>query len=282
MKNTFLVMMLTLTVGLAGAQQIQRTTPAIRITSIPLAVTAHKTTNLLFPYAIKSVDKGSRDILVQKAKGVDYLLQVKAAGSEDFGQTNLTVVTTDGEFYSFLVSFQQNPADLNFRFGSAAGDRLPEVKAMSAENEAVIESNACRVAEAESFLKKPAADRFGIRLALQGIYIQGDQMYYQLRLDNDTYIPYDVSQLRFFIRDQKKVKRMATQETELVPVFTYGNAQSLAGHRSQTLVFVFDKHTIPDKKYLAIQLMEQGGGRNVELRTGNRTLVKARPLTQQE
>lgn len=281
MKNTFLVMIFTLIAGFAGAQQIQRPAPSIRITSIPLAVTAQKTTNLLFPYAIKSVDKGSRDILVQKAKGVDYLLQVKAASGDDFGQTNLTVVTTDGEFYSFLVSYQQNPADLNFRFGSAAtGAR--ETKVMSADNEAVIESNACRVAEFESFLKKPAADRFGIRLALQGIYIQGDQMYYQLRLDNDTYIPYDVAQLRFFIRDQKKVKRMATQETELIPMFTYGNAQSLAGHSSQMLVFVFDKHTIPDNKYLAVQLMEQGGGRNIELRTGNRTLVKARPLTPRE
>ncbi|MGG7666929.1 conjugative transposon protein TraN [Dyadobacter sp. BHUBP1] len=277
MKNTVLMMMLTLIAGIACAQQIQRTAPAIRITSIPLAVTAQKTTNLLFPYAIKSVDKGSRDILVQKAKGVDYLLQVKAATTEDFGQTNLTVVTTDGEFYSFLVSYHQNPADLNFRFGAAA-TAIKETKVLSADNEAVIEQNACLVAESESFLKRPAADRFGIRLALQGIYIQGEHMYYQLRLDNDTYIPYDIAQLRFFIRDQKKVKRMATQETELIPVFTSGNTESLAGQGSQVMVFVFDKHTIPDKKYLAVQLMEHGGGRNLELQTGNKTLVKARPL----
>lgn len=277
MKNTILIMMLTLIAGIAGAQQVQRTATAIRITSIPLAVTAQKTTNLLFPYAIKSVDKGSRDILVQKAKGVDYLLQVKAATNEDFGQTNLTVVTTDGEFYSFLVSYHQNPADLNFRFGAVA-TAIKETKVLSADNEALIESSACRVAESESFLKKPSADRFGIRLALQGIYIQGDHMYYQLQLDNDTYIHYDIAQLRFFIRDQKKVKRMATQETELIPVFTYGNTESLAGHSSQVMVFVFDKHTIPDKKYLAVQLMEHGGGRSLELHTGNKTLIRARPL----
>lgn len=43
-----------------------------------LAVTYNKTTNLVFPYAIKSVDRGSKDILVQKAKDVENILQVKA------------------------------------------------------------------------------------------------------------------------------------------------------------------------------------------------------------
>ena len=43
-----------------------------------LQIGINKTTNLIFPYEIKSVDRGSRDVLVQKAKGIENVLQVKA------------------------------------------------------------------------------------------------------------------------------------------------------------------------------------------------------------
>src|ERR1700743_3117645 len=69
-----------------------------------LAVTFAKTTNLIFPYAIKSVDKGSKDLLVQVAKGVENIIQVKAA-VQGFEETNLTVITADGKLYSYVVDY---------------------------------------------------------------------------------------------------------------------------------------------------------------------------------
>lgn len=277
MKTLLSIILLLLLHTAVSAQLIQHGPQTTKIGSMALSVCAQKTTNLLFPYPVKSVDKGSRDILVQKAKGVEYLLQVKAAGDEGFNPTNLTVVTTDGEFYSFVVNYQKDPADLNFRFGpaSATPQTAPSI---SAENEAMIECNAIQITGTKGFLGRPASDKFGIRIAMEAIYVDGDLMYYQLGLRNDSYIPYDIGQLRFSVRDQKKVRRMATQENELLPVFTYGNTKTIAANSQEQIVLVFDKHTIPDKKYLAIQLMEQNGGRNLSLRTGNKTLVKARPL----
>src|SRR3546814_18758334 len=64
-----------------------------------LSVSYDKTTNLVFPYNIKSVDRGTRDVLVQKARNVENVLQVKA-GHEAFTETNLTVITADGHLYS--------------------------------------------------------------------------------------------------------------------------------------------------------------------------------------
>lgn len=277
MKTTLSIIFLLLLHTAVSAQLVQHGPQTTKIGSMALSVCAQKTTNLLFPYPVKSVDKGSRDILVQKAKGVDYLLQVKASTGEGFAPTNLTVVTTDGEFYSFVVNYQNDPADLNFRFGPAGAPQVP-ISSVAAENEARIECNAIQIAGTKGFLNRPASGKFGIHMALEAIYVEGDLMYYQLGLRNDTYIPYDIGQLRFFVRDQKKVRRMATQENELLPVFTYGNIKSIAANSQEKVVLVFDKHTIPDKKYLAVQLMEQNGGRNLSLRTGNKTLVKARPL----
>ncbi len=37
----------------------------------PISISETKTTNVIFPYSIISVDRGSSEILVQKAKGVE-------------------------------------------------------------------------------------------------------------------------------------------------------------------------------------------------------------------
>lgn len=81
----------------------------------PLKITLNKTTNLIFPYAIKSVDRGSADVLAQKAKGVENILLVKA-NRENFSETNLSVITADGKLYSFILDYMSNPAAINLSF----------------------------------------------------------------------------------------------------------------------------------------------------------------------
>jgi hypothetical protein len=72
----------------------QNTKEVLKTTVIepyPLWVTLNKTTNLIFPYAIKSVDRGSRDVLAQKAKGVENILLVKANCTLFFCATRVTL-----------------------------------------------------------------------------------------------------------------------------------------------------------------------------------------------
>ena len=73
-----------------------------------LSITTNKTTSLIFPFTIKHVDRGTRDILVQQVKEADNILLVKAA-VKDFPQTNLTVITSDGSTYDFLVDYENKP-----------------------------------------------------------------------------------------------------------------------------------------------------------------------------
>ena len=48
------------------------------IPSEHLAITYNKTTNLIFPYSVQSIDRGSKDILVQQPKGTENIVQLKA------------------------------------------------------------------------------------------------------------------------------------------------------------------------------------------------------------
>src|SRR6187401_1585934 len=82
------------------------------IPSSNLTITCNKTTNLIFPANVQSVDRGSKDILVQQPKGVENIVQVKA-DKPNFSQTNLSVITVDGSLYSFTVDYTPQPTQLN-------------------------------------------------------------------------------------------------------------------------------------------------------------------------
>ena len=76
--------------------------------SSTLQIATDKTTSLIFPFPIRHVDRGTKDILVQAIKEPDNLLLVKAA-SKDFPETNLSVITVDGSVYSFKVAYDAQP-----------------------------------------------------------------------------------------------------------------------------------------------------------------------------
>src|SRR5687768_2136525 len=112
MKKTsptlIMIVFLCFRYSLTDGQSLAESAAITILKSYPMGITYAKTTNLIFPYAIKSVDRGSPDVLAQMAKGVDNILLVKA-GSKNFPETNLTVITTDGKLYSFLVGYTSQP-----------------------------------------------------------------------------------------------------------------------------------------------------------------------------
>ncbi len=239
-----------------------------------LAITFYKTTNLVFPYAIKSVDKGSKDVLVQIAKGVENILQVKAA-KLNFDETNVTVITADGKLYSYVLNYANNPSVLNMRFENKK-DEANTVISASHPNEAEIQADAENVLKANRNIRGLKDKTFGIKLQLNGLYINNDVMYYRFKLQNKSNINYDIEQFRFFIRDQEKSKRTAVQELEIKPLYIYGDTSVVASHSERIFVFALPKFTIPDKKYFNIEIMEKSGGRNLKLTVHNKTVLKGK------
>ncbi|WP_288878895.1 conjugative transposon protein TraN [Pedobacter panaciterrae] len=235
-----------------------------------------KTTSLVFPYPIISGVRGSRDIMTQKAKGVENILLLKANKAE-FEETSLSVVTSDGSIYSFLVSPSCYPElSINIKEAIPVSNKLAELE-KPAGNSSGIQDAAKIIADKQAFYH--IKDKhFDVSVTLQGIYIHEDVLYFQLALKNDSGIAYDISQFRLFIRDQKKTKRTAEQELEQKPIWTNGNIEKILGHSEQTVVVAIPKFTIPDKKLLVLQVQEQNGGRNLSLDLSNKKIIKAKAL----
>jgi conjugative transposon TraN protein len=252
-----------------------------RIPSIPLMVSSNETTNLIFPFSIESVDIGSSDLLAQKANGIENILQIKAA-RENFDQTNLSVVTSDGKFYSFLINYSANPILLNLKFQDTSINSESQLSAdfrSPKSNEAIVEIEAKNVLNKKRSLFGVKSKSNGMSLLLSGIYIDNDVLYFKVEVHNKTNIKYDFESPNFFIKDLKESKRTAVQEIQQTPLLVYNDSGFVKGKTDLSFVIALPKFTIPDKKMLVIQLMEKNGGRNLSLKVKNRTLVKAETIS---
>lgn len=272
-KNNVLLMGFLWVVSIgAFAQQTERNHFA-EMESDSLYIGYSKTTTIVFPYAIKTVDKGSQDVLTQKAKGMENILHIKAA-QQGFIQTNLTVITADAKLYSFVVNYDEESPQLNLSMDKAKS-KSPEIYfSEQSENEEELINYSKLAFYHKNKIAGAMKKKYEIKFQLNGIYIRGDILYYKTRVVNNSRINYDIDQLRFFIRDSRKIKRTASQEIEIIPILIHNNVSTINGESEETTVFALPKFTIPDKKHLVIQLMEKNGGRHIELQLKNTKLLR--------
>ena len=225
-----------------------------------LSITTDKTTSLIFPYPITHVDRGTKDVLVEQVKEAGNILPVKAA-SVNFPETNLSVVTGDGSVYSFPVIYEKNP--------------LTWVYTLPSKISVTPERYASSISDNPQTMRGVRCKKWDMLVKVTGIYIHENTTYYQLQFDNQSPIDYDIDLLRFYIRDKKKAKRTAIQENEMKPLCIEGNTNSVKANSTSTVVVALEKFTIPDAKFLAIEIKERNGGRHILLKIHNNKIMRA-------
>lgn len=258
LKIIFLTYLITIT---AWAQE----------SSQNLEISTNKTSCLIFPVAIKSIDRGSQHLLTQKATGVENVLLLKA-GQTDFEETSLTVITADGSLFQFVINYAAHPTTLRYEI------RPPEIKPVSFTHglsETNLQQIMRRIRRSPITLRFHDTKKFKLRLALQGVYVHKEFLFCRLQVQNNSNIAYDLESFRMFIRDKSRLKRTAAQELPLQPLFQDGNLTRVPGKSSSEIILAFDTFTIPDAKRLHIELLEHNGGRHLTLIVKNRTIIRA-------
>lgn len=228
-----------------------------------LSITTGKTTSLIFPFPVNHVDRGTKEVLVQIVPENKNILLVKAA-TKNFVSTNLSVITEDGSLYGFTVDYKDDLENWIYY--------LPE------RNKVSTATYAAHIIDNPQTMHGIKDKRWDMNAIVSGIYIKDNTIYYQIKLDNHSTIDYDIDFLRFYIRDKKKARRTAIQENEMTPLHVSGNTKLVRAASSSVIVVALQKFTIPDAKFLAIEINEKNGGRNLLLKVGNRKIIKATPL----
>ncbi|MDQ0109144.1 conjugative transposon protein TraN [Chitinophaga terrae (ex Kim and Jung 2007)] len=252
--------------------------PEIRAKEIApymLWVSLNQTSNLIFPYEIKSVDRGSSSIMAQKAKGAENVLQVKAA-SANFSETNLSVITADGRLYSFLLNYSEEPSVLNLRFYKVGDDGRGVLIKGTEHDKEFYRLISSEVKQNRNFLRKRVSEQM-ITLALESIYMRENTMFFKLAIHNNSLITYTPDYIKFIVKDRKKAKKTAIQEKVMVPSFV-SDQEGVTGNKAVSVVLAFPSFTIPRNQDLLIQVGEVNGGRTLILKIKHKVLLKARQL----
>lgn len=256
-----------------------------------LEVTFSKTVHIIFPSAIRYVDLGSADLLAAKADGVENVLRVKAALRDFSKESNLSVITEDGSYYTFNVRYADEPVKLSVEMT----DFLHDGEAVNRPNNAMdiymkelgsespllvklIMKSIYKNNKRE--IKNIGSKRFGVQYTLRGIYTHNGLLYFHVQLKNSTNVPFDVDYLTFKIVDKKVAKRTAIQEQVIMPIRAHNNFVQVAGKTTQRAIFTLPKFTIPDDKQLLVELNEKEGGRHQSFIVENADLVRAKVINE--
>src|SRR5690554_7188637 len=93
-----------------------------------MEVTYDKTSHLIFPTAIRYVDLGSEYLIAGKAEDAENVLRVKASVREFEAETNFSVITNDGRFYSFNVYYSSYPDALSYDLLTRSEEHTSELQ----------------------------------------------------------------------------------------------------------------------------------------------------------
>lgn len=251
-----------------------------------LEVAFNKTTHVIFPSEIVYVDLGDENLVAGLADGAKNVLRVKSAVKSFKSETNLTVITDDGCFFTFNVKFAKEPLLLNIEMtdfihdGEAVNrpnnaqeiflERLGQESPMLVK---LIMKSIYRQDKRE--IKHIGSKRFGVQFILKSIYTNNGLLYFHTELKNTSKIAFDIDYISFKIVDKKVVKRTAMQEQVLEPLRAQNYVTVVSGKKSERTVFALEKFTIPDDKQLVIEIAEKEGGRNQSFVVENGDIVRA-------
>jgi Domain of unknown function (DUF4138) len=246
------------------------------LASCSLPVTGRKMTNVIFPIDIAAGVRVSRDVLVQKVRGLENVLELKAL-RRDFAATNLSVYGKDGRLYSFVLHYVEDTTVLDYRVVRDGGVEGPAVKLTGwPVNGERLRTDARMLAGRRGFLHRRAvAD--GLRLALKGVYLRDSLLWLSLDLGDRTAMGLPSGTVRLYSEDRKKIKRTATQELDLTPVYCE-RIDGLPGLSRQATAVALHPFVLGRGKRLAIAVVNEAGDRQVLLRVKGRMLLKARKV----
>ena len=297
-----LIYLILIVAAIAAVKVTAQMTPETPAEIRPLRIEAGftKTVHILFPSPVTYIDIGSMDIIAGKADGAENVVRVKAAVRNFAAETNLTVITEDGGFFTFDVHYAENPAvsTLNLTVQEPQPESMKKPAAVGYPQPTAPASEG-RVLLREVGREKPATikrmlsdiyrqnrtdvkgirtKKYGIEVEVLGIYVFNDVIYIHSCISNDTNISFEVDARHFIVADRKLTKRTAQQQSTLEVLRVCNDPAVVRGHQRQRTVFALPKLTISDDKVLLLEIIEKNGARHQTVEIPAKELLEAKLL----
>lgn len=299
MKKIFILIALLFSIITSAQNKNEKTTT--------IDINTDMFVQLVFRTPVQSLRVGMPNVV--EAQYTDNVITVQALSEEL--KTNLTVKTSDGLYYSFILKgtsevpvlfYEINPLQaVNAKEAITVG-KGKEVKSDEKEKDnnevektapkksgkdkkkkkelTVIKSIDEKVLDKSGYLSnRNTAEYRKIELSIGGIYVNSGKLYFLLEVRNRSNIKYNVSKLAFITSSIKKSKKQIdAEEQEFEPLYFYPELTEIKPKSKVKVVAVFNKFTLNSDKEMEISLSEQDGERVVRLYIDTETIGNAEDI----
>lgn len=242
-----------------------------------------KNVALFFPFPIRQGITGSENfIFTYNREKEEHLGLLQALPGNE---SNLLVISNTGAVFSYIVRYSENLNKLNYfiEYSGSIGNENPNFQNKSEGEEEVIAVQTVPeklVTDKEFYYKNFSAyllrnkqrlgnikkRREGIQLKVENIVFQGEELYFEIKIDNNSPIDYEPAFLSIAVETRQKGKKKSIQKLVQEPVYTYRVPLKVQKGNVARFVYVLPKFSIAEDKVVVIDLKEMNGERDIKLK----------------
>ncbi len=254
-----------------------------RLQPYKMQVTYNKTSHLIFPSPIRYVDLGSDLLVANKAEPVGNVLRIKSAVRDFEEETNFSVITEDGKFYSFDVFYSSYPDALSYDIlkMQRSNERqyiadvlFEDLRGSSSSLTELIMENLYE--KSSKTIKHISSRSYGIQFSVRALHVNDSKFFFTLEIKNSSNVSYEIDLVNFKIIDKRNLKRTVVQDKLLEPVRVYFPTMIASHHSDISGVYLLDQFTLLKDQVLEIEILEKNGGRHQKVQLDNKDLIQAR------
>ena len=239
-------------------------------------------TALFFPEKIRQGIVGNSNfIFTFNREDGQTLGLLKATKGED---SNLLVITTDGNIYSYIISYAEKLDVLNHfielseRIGNEKRDKPMEHKTLvSVERQLVVRKEITPETKrselydnCQKLLQLPERKNItkrkkGVSLGIKNMVYKNDLVYLQMEIKNTSGIDFEVGALEIFKVNGNQNKKSSYQELQIKPIHIHNLPEIIKNGAVGQFIYVLPKFTFSDNQKIMVKVLEDKGSRFLTL-----------------
>ncbi len=233
----------------------------------------HKNVALFFPKPIRQgITGASNFVFTYNREKEQYfgLLQAQP-GTE----SNLLAVTNDGQVYSYILKYKKQLPKLNYfvgvseSIGNEVGKTIkekPSVLPISKAHERVLFfEKFCKYLLKQKPENLKTKRNKGLKLRLQRMVYQGDEVYLVLEFFNNSGIDFEIDYINIYRTNGNKKRKASYQKLKQEIIHRFQFPTIVKKEQSSRFVLVLSKFVLGRNEKLEIEVQELKGNRKIQL-----------------
>ena len=240
-------------------------------------------TSLFFPSQIRQGITGAPNFTFgYNEDKAQYFGLLKAVPGNE---SNLLVLTADGQIYSYILKYQENLPRLNYfiDIGESIGNEIPQIMTSdtipSVEEDEVFSIEEDSLAKRKIYLEKLSAfylknskgnlktrRKDGLILRVKDIIYKRNDTFIVFEIQNKSGIDFQLDYLNVYLTKGNRKRNASYQKLLKSPTYKYGAPKIIKHRQQKKFIYVLPKFTIGEDEKLEVEVREKRGSRFLKLK----------------